>query len=325
MLNEMRLGRISDQTVAAFKSMSRPLQSDGPTTELFSTRYEVDNANNSRLRGLSGKPRRFDAYDHAPNPKEVPDDVRDRLLANMMAPKSLELKVGAQVMLIKNMDDTLVNGSVGKVVGFSTEEMFEIKGNLDFDENDKSGIVKARMRAMTSELEKSKRSATEYPVVEFEATDSTSRTILCVQEEWKVELPSGDVQASRLQVPLILAWALSIHKAQGQTLERVKVDLGKAFEKGQAYVALSRATTQQGLQVLRFEKHRVMAHQRVVQFYDQLSSIDQADMRKPVSIASYAYAKPKFEKEASSMAAYVQKKSIEVDEDEELAMMHAYG
>ena len=86
----------------------------------------------------------------------------------------------------------------------------------------------------------------------------------------------------RLQIPLILAWALSVHKSQGQTLERVKVDLRRTFEKGQAYVALSRATSLETLEVLNFDPskyalrcfvinahalHRVTAHPRVIAWH----------------------------------------------------------
>ena len=110
--------------------------------------------------------------------------------------------------------------------------------------------------------------------------DGTTRDLLCQPESWKIELPTGEVQASRNQIPLILAWALSIHKAQGQTLERVKVDLGKIFEKGQAYVALSRATCQQGLQILNFDAKKVSAHEKVRAFYDSLYSFYQPPAAK---------------------------------------------
>lgn len=63
---------------------------------------------------------------------------------------------------------------------------------------------------------------------------------------------------------MILAWAMSIHKSQGQTIPRLKVDLGAAFERGQAYVALSRATCLDGLQVLRFDPRRVMTHPKAI-------------------------------------------------------------
>lgn len=249
----------------------------------FPTRNEVESSNEKRLRALSGKTYRYDAMDTGDAA------VRDRLLQNMMAPKSLELKKGAQVMLIKNMDDTLVNGSLGTVTGFMSENTFDIYGGAEgygsSDEVDPA--VRKRMQMLGRQLESGE--PKEYPVVRFHAVDGSQRVLLCVPEEWKAELPNGEVQACRRQLPLILAWALSIHKAQGQTLERVKVDLGRVFEKGQAYVALSRATTQRGLQVLRFEKHKVMAHPRVVLFYNKLYSAEAA-IRKgaPSSLASFA-------------------------------------
>jgi len=209
--------------------------------------------------------------------------VRDRLLQNMMAPKSLELKTGAQVMLIKNMDESLVNGSLGTVVGFMSESTFEVMGTGEVDDPGDGVDIgfKKRVQALGRQLESTE--TKEYPLVRFHAVDGSQRSLLCVPEEWKVELPNGDVQACRKQLPLILAWALSIHKAQGQTLERVKVDLGRVFEKGQAYVALSRATSQGGLQVLRFEKAKVMAHPRVVQFYAKLYSAEAAVNHKKAS------------------------------------------
>lgn len=78
----------------------------------------------------------------------------------------------------------------------------------------------------------------EWPVVEFK----DGQKVLLPPMEFKVEDTNGKLEAQRSQVPLILAWALSIHKSQGQTLERVKIDMGDIFECGQAYVALSRAT-----------------------------------------------------------------------------------
>lgn len=219
-------------------------------------------------------------------------------------------------MLIKNMDDTLVNGSLGTVEAFMSETTFEA---MPPDDGSVDAAVKKRISAFTNELDKKSTSGdnTKYPLVRFHATDGTSRMLLIVPEDWKVELPTGEVQASRKQIPLILAWALSIHKAQGQTLERVKVDLGRVFEKGQAYVALSRATTQEGLQVLRFQKDRVMAHPRVIGFYNKLYSAESATTKKTTtSISNFVY----------RQGSHGTGKDLRdgPDEDEE-AMVAAYG
>lgn len=233
------------------------------------------------MRNLSGKEFEFKAVDGG---SIVDHAQRDKLLANCMAPASISLKKGAQVMLIKNIDDTLVNGSVGKVVAFMDEKTFDIY-HEDEDEFQAVETMELNDEEMTASRKKLKAmidkdlpgsTSQKWPLVRFGIADGSSRDLLCQQESWKIELPTGEVQASRMQVPLILAWALSIHKAQGQTLERVKVDLGKIFEKGQAYVALSRATCQEGLQITRFDPKKVIAHDRVRTFYDSLYSVNKA-------------------------------------------------
>lgn len=281
----------------------------------FPTRNEVEASNQRRLRALGGETYRYEAVDRG----DV--KIRDKLLANMMAPPVIELKKGAQVMLIKNMDETLVNGSLGKVVDFMTSTTYEIMGPDAGDTSDVELDEKKRIRKFTSLLgDGAKGDNRKYPLVCFRAMDGSQRHLLCRPEDWKVELPTGEEQAGRKQLPLILAWALSIHKAQGQTLERVKVDLGGVFEKGQAYVALSRATTQQGLQVLRFQKDKVMAHPRVVEFYNKLSSAESAVKKKgTASIASYmSYTFT--QQESTTTSAPVGRGGNVFDKDEEEAM-----
>jgi len=277
MLNEMREGRLSSESISKFRSLSRPLHFDDniEATELFPTRVEVEDANMKRMRSLQGDVRYYEARDGGTISEKT---FRDKLLANCMAPESLILKKGAQVMLIKNIDESLVNGSLGKVVGFMSEDCFD---NYRRNEEEYYATQANPDNKIDGPAELSERklkiqelmagTARIYPVVRFMLHDGTTRDLLVQHEIWTIELPSGEVQASRTQLPLILAWALSIHKAQGQTLERVKVDLRKVFEKGQAYVALSRATNMAGLQVMSFDPSKVIAHDRVRNFYASLS------------------------------------------------------
>lgn len=112
-----------------------------------------------------------------------------------------------------------------------------------------------------------------YPLIRFTNPDGvTVRDVLMEPERWDITDENDQVLCYRRQLPLVLAWALSIHKSQGLTIPKVKVDLKKIFEKGQAYVALSRATSREGLQVLNFSKHKVQAHDIVEQYYKTLST-----------------------------------------------------
>ena len=79
---------------------------------------------------------------------------------------------------------------------------------------------------------------------------SSGRTITLEQEDWSLEGKNGKVSASVSQVPLRLAWAITIHKSQGMTLDAAEIDLSKAFEVGQGYVALSRLKNIEGLKLL---------------------------------------------------------------------------
>jgi ATP-dependent exoDNAse (exonuclease V) alpha subunit len=122
----------------------------------------------------------------------------------------------------------LVNGSVGKVVDFITcqeaKNVHHIVVALspkDKEENPKTGEVRIGERLW--------KDSTKWPVVEF----LNGHKRLVPPHEFTIENVKGAMQALRYQVPLILAWALSIHKSQGQTLQRVRVNLGRIFEKGQ--------------------------------------------------------------------------------------------
>lgn len=295
----MRLGILSPESIQIFRSLNRPItyEDNIDGTELFPTRHEVENANRNRMRNLTGNSHIFSARDAGTIQNK---EQRDKLLSNCMAPVELELKKGAQVMLIKNFDETLVNGSLGKVMAFMDDRTFDIYQRNESAFQPDGPSLDTTIEKLKSSVypESGASTASQLPLVRFVIADGSVREILVQPEIWKIELPDGEVQASRTQIPLILAWALSIHKAQGQTLERVKVDLGKVFEKGQAYVALSRATCQEGLQVLRFDPKKVMAHDRVRTFYKSLSRVehaigpDEKDVKREVMSTSRPMPKP---------------------------------
>lgn len=176
LLNELRRGEISAATQRILTGLSRPLsQDDGILpTQLFPLRTEVDRANASRLAALGGPAHTFVALDSG----SAEQGKRQRLLENMMAVRTLELKRDAQVMLVKNVSDTLVNGSVGKVLNFCLPP--EIKNNKKKSQDGGDG----------HEL---------LPLVEF-STFRGKETLLVSRDEFRAEDSEGKLLARRVQV-----------------------------------------------------------------------------------------------------------------------------
>jgi len=162
----------------------------------------------------------------------------------MITQSSIELRIGCQVMCTKNIGP-LVNGTLGILKGF------ESKGANGDDAVD---------------------GTTSWPLVEWTLQNGAKYKMTMARQRFSVAERGIEV-ALRQQVPLMLAWSLSIHKSQGQTLQRARVDVGRAFDAGMVYVALSRAVSVDALQVLRFNPSKVLVHDRVTEFYARLAKL----------------------------------------------------
>ncbi len=150
----------------------------------------------------------------------------------------LELKEGAQIMCLRNDPELqYVNGTIGT-----------------FDRMEGSDMI-VRVQ---DPYEDEKEVALQKAVWEM------------LRYEWKDKKLQANVIGSFEQYPVKLAWAVTIHKSQGQSFENVIIDMGKgAFEYGQSYVALSRCTTLEGLVLKRaLRMNDILVDERIVAFYD---------------------------------------------------------
>lgn len=87
--------------------------------------------------------------------------------------------------------------------------------------------------------------------------------------DYKIEEKNESV--IKRQIPLIHAWAITIHKAQGMSLEYIQTDIGQSiFEYGQAYVVLSRIRSLEGLSLINIDYSKIKAHPKIIEFYNNL-------------------------------------------------------
>ena len=208
LLNKVRNNQMDADCVRLLNSRFKPNfiahDNEGYIT-LTTHNYQADQINETKLAAIEAKPLVFKAV------------VRGTFPENTYPTKEeLVLKVGAQVMFVKNdpnPEKAFYNGKIGRLVGYNEDE----------------GTV----------------------TVESEGERIVVPKLTWQNMEYAINAENQDIEEKEIgsftQIPLRLAWAVTIHKSQGLTFDKVIVDAGQAFAHGQVYVALSRCTSLEGL------------------------------------------------------------------------------
>jgi ATP-dependent DNA helicase PIF1 len=273
-LDEIRVGKITKENADILhKYVNREFDKEAHggivPTQLYPIRAKVDYVNTTCFNKLEGDPIIYE-YSYRKNEimylddaKLIPGDIVRKcadmdekeveaevnvLLSNINAAQRLSLKVGAIVMCTANLDLDLgiCNGSQGIVERFAE---YKLKTGAEI----MVPVVKFT-NGITMRIIPMERQSDEYPCI------------------------------VAMQLPLCLAWALTIHKIQGATLSMAMMDIGKSiFEYGQTYVALSRIKSLDGLYLTEFHPQKIRANPNVITFYNSLPKKTKEAMQKYIS------------------------------------------
>lgn len=250
-LEKVRLGRsLSSHDTSLL--MQHDSDTDG-AVQLFPRCSDAKDVNDAKLHELNSPGLTYESHDMTCMSGDSELPTSESYLQTLEAcslfaldshrfEKNLTLKVGMPIVLLINLSPEigLVNGSQGIITGFQDTpyDPPQPKKYEDQDENDywRRQLQWKAVRSFIKNL-----GFARWPVIMFD-----NRLELAVHPHAE-DYDLGHVSLVRAQIPLLPAWAISIHRSQGMTLSRVVVDLAKCFEKGQAYVALSRARSLEGL------------------------------------------------------------------------------
>jgi ATP-dependent DNA helicase PIF1 len=157
---------------------------------------------------------------------------------SILCDETIHLKVGAQVMCVINMEESVTTSATPICNG------------------SQGVIVRMAAAAMTAD--------SPLPVVRF----NNGLEMTVNYHTWMSEnIPGIGVS----QIPLILSWAITIHKSQGATLDRCIIDIGSGvFEAGQSYVALSRIKSLEGVSIMSYDVTRILVNKRVMRYYAEV-------------------------------------------------------
>jgi ATP-dependent exoDNAse (exonuclease V) alpha subunit len=224
-LNSIRTNSIEEKHYELLQSrIGAKLKNDVKATKLYTHNINVDDINNIELSLIENEER----ISHMTS--SGPEMLTDILKKSCLAHEKLKLKVGAEIMCIKNnFEEGYVNGSRGKIIGFNKEN-----GN---------------------------------PIIEL----YNGKKITLKPELWAIE-EDGRVKASLSQIPLRLAWAITIHKSQGMSLDNAEIDLSRTFSYGMGYVALSRVRTLEGISLVGFNSDALRVDPKVFEFDQDLKN-----------------------------------------------------
>jgi len=247
----------------------------------MSKNIDADRVNETQLGRLSGPMYSYEAVDcinPAPEVERLTYGERTVLQTkftdgSFRAPPKLEIKLHSQVMLLRNQQDdaSLVNGSRGVVTGFEEapdliKKLHEKLKALNIHDQQERSRIEKQIQTLSKSNQK------HYPIVLFQTKDGepgTTKTMIHKDFNYRLH---GVGEAIRMQVPLMLAWAISIHKSQGMSINDLAVSVSDAFAEGQAYGAISRATSKDGLMIRTWRDSCVKVNKKALAF-DMTSTV----------------------------------------------------
>lgn len=244
-LNQIRVGILNKYGYELLMSRCIPCEDNTiRPTKILPRRNSVNQINKMEMKNLESQERKFmmeivktlldESINTSINSEQIKFDL-ENLKNNMMAENELTLKVGAQVMCIVNMDTEGTNPIVNGSRGVVID--FTVEG---------------------------------LPIVKFKCGFVKTINYHIWELEGELEVKKG---YGIKQIPLILAWAITIHKSQGSTLELAEIDIGNGiFECGQSYVALSRIKDIEGLYLISFNPLKIKISKKVQDYYKKLKN-----------------------------------------------------